>query len=253
MKEEVLHRWGRRRFLAGGVAAAASVLCARGMAAGKGFVSLFNGKDLSGWTTREARQGDWSVVDGVIDCNPKGEGEGEGDRNLWTEKEYGDFELRLEWRIKEAPYFNEKARVILPDGSYQLDAEGGMATVRAPNVDSGIFLRGEHKSQVNIWCWPVGSGEVWGYRDKQEDAKVRAGVTPKVRADKPVGEWNRFRIVMRGERLSVELNGKQVIEEARLPGIPEEGPLALQLHGERSDGMWGVSLVQFREIWIREL
>jgi hypothetical protein len=114
-------------------------------------------------------------------------------------------------------------------------------------------LRGEHKSQVNIWCWPVGSGEVWGYRDKQEDAKVRAGVTPKVRADKPVGEWNRFRIVMRGERLSVELNGKQVIEEARLPGIPEEGPLALQLHGERSDGMWGVSLVQFREIWIREL
>ncbi|MEM7145626.1 MAG: DUF1080 domain-containing protein [Verrucomicrobiota bacterium] len=217
----------------------------------EGIVSLFNGKDLSGWVTRDARLGDWTVVDGVIDCDPQEEGK--GDRHLWTEKEYGDFELWVDWRIKETPYFNEEARVILPDGTYKLDEQGEMVTVRAPNVDSGIFLRGEHRSQVNIWCWPVGSGEVWGYRNKQGDAGVRAGVTPKVRADKPVGEWNRFRIVMRGEVLSVELNGRTVIDKARLPGIPERGPIALQLHAERKDGTWGVSLVQFRNIRIREL
>ena len=48
-----------------------------------------------------------------------------------------------------------------------------------PDSDSGIFLRGRRKSQVNIWCWPVGSGEVYGYRtDEQMPAEVRAGVTP---------------------------------------------------------------------------
>lgn len=66
-----------------------------------GFVSLFNGKDLDGWTTREAIEGDWSVVEGVIDCDPKGEGK--GDRNLWTVKEFGEFELQIDWRIKESP------------------------------------------------------------------------------------------------------------------------------------------------------
>ncbi|MCX6981041.1 MAG: DUF1080 domain-containing protein [Verrucomicrobia bacterium] len=49
-----------------------------------GFVSLFNGKNLDGWTTRQPNTGDWTVVDGVIDCDPKGEAK--GDRELWSVK-----------------------------------------------------------------------------------------------------------------------------------------------------------------------
>jgi hypothetical protein len=224
----------------------------RSPAAAPGFVSLFNGKDLTGWTTKQPENHDWSVVEGVIDCNPQGEGK--GDRELWTTKEYADFELWVDWRIKESPFVNQKARIILPDGTYQKDASGNVITVAAPNTDSGVFLRGQHKSQVNIWCWPVGSGEVWGYRtDPAFDAKVHAGVTPKVKADKPIGEWNTFHIVLKGDRLTVTLNDQRIIDDAQLPGIPRHGPLALQLHPERKDGEWGASLVQFRHIRIKEL
>lgn len=218
----------------------------------QGFASLFNGKDLDGWTTRQSDNRAWSVVDGVIDCNPQGEEK--GDQNLWSKKEYGDFELWLDWRIKESPFVNKKARIIMPDGTYQKDDSGNVMTVAAPNTDSGVFLRGQHKSQVNIWCWPVGSGEVWGYRtDPAFDAKVHAGVTPKMKADKPIGEWNTFHIVMRGDRVTVTLNDQRIIDDAQLPGVPPQGPLALQLHAERKDGEWGASLVQFRKIRIKEL
>jgi hypothetical protein len=217
-----------------------------------GYAVLFNGKDLDGWTTRQPNNHDWNVVDGVIDCNPQGDAP--EDRNLWSKKEYGDFDLWVDWRIKESPFVNRKARIILPDGTFKKDAAGNVVAVSAPNTDSGIFLRGQHKSQVNIWCWPVGSGEVWGYRmDPAFSAKVHAGATPKMKADRPVGEWNTFHIVMRGERLTVTLNGQLVIDDAELPGVPRQGPLALQLHAERKDGEWGASLVQFRNIRIKEL
>ncbi|MDZ4851511.1 MAG: DUF1080 domain-containing protein [Pirellulaceae bacterium] len=223
-----------------------------GANAADGFVSLFNGKDLDGWVTREARPGDWRVVDGVIDCNPQGEGP--GDRELWTVKEYGDFELTIDWRIKESPFTNSKGRIILPDGSFKKDERGDLIAIAVPNTDSGVFLRGQHKSQVNIWCWPVGSGEVWGYRtDPKMSAAVQASVTPKLKADRPVGEWNTFYIVMRGDRLMVKLNDQLIIENAELPGVPKKGPLALQLHAERKDGQWGASLVQFCNVQIKEL
>ncbi len=216
------------------------------------FVSLFNGKNLEGWTTRQANDPQWSVVDGVIDCNPQGDDK--GDHNLWTTKEYGDFELWVDWRIKETPFVNPKARLILPDGSYKKDEAGNVGVVTAPNTDSGVFLRGQHKSQVNIWCWPVGSGEVWGYRtDPAFSAKVHADATPKLKADRPIGEWNTFHIVMKGERLNVTLNDHLIIDHAELPGVPRQGPLALQLHPERKNGEWGASLVQFRNIRIKEL
>jgi hypothetical protein len=218
----------------------------------QGFVTLFNGKDLEGWSVRQADNDDWSVVDGVIDCNPRGDAK--GDRNLWSRKEYGDFDLWVDWRIKESPFVNKAARIILPDGTYKKDDSGNVIAVAAPNTDSGVFLRGQHKSQVNIWCWPVGSGEVWGYRtDPAFSAAVHAGVTPKVKADRPIGEWNTFHIVMQGERLTVTLNEKLIIDNARLPGVPSQGPIALQHHAERKDGEWGASLVQFRNIRIKEL
>jgi len=155
----------------------------QGLVAPKGFVPLFNGTNLHGWNVRQADNQDWQIVDGVIDCDPH---EGKGDRNLWTNGSYGDFELMVDWRIKKSPYINKAAKIILPNGTYKKDDSGKDILIEVPNTDSGIFLRGRHKSQVNIWCWPIGSGEVWGYRtDPAFSPEVHAGVTPKVRADRP--------------------------------------------------------------------
>ncbi len=218
-----------------------------------GFTPLFNGKDLSGWKVPAGDNGHWKVLDGVIDYDARSEAK--GDKNLWTEKSYGDFVLKLDWRIKETSG-HYPVPTVLPDGSHKLDANGKEIITPTLKADSGLYLRGRDKAQINIWCCPVGSGEVYGYRtDKGMPAEVRAGVTPKVRADKPVGEWNTFEITMKGDRLSVVLNGQQVIENAQLPGIPASGPIALQHHGGYKDGKYlpASSLVQFRNISIKEL
>ncbi len=125
-----------------------------------------------------------------------------------------------------------------------------------PDSDSGIYLRGSSKYQVNIWCWPVGSGEMYGVRrDKAMPPEVRAGVTPVVKADNPVGKWNRFEITVRGGTGKVVLNGQTVLPGVTIPGLPASGPIALQHHGAKKDGKWmgPPSLVQFRNIFIREL
>jgi hypothetical protein len=218
-----------------------------------GFVSLFNGRDLSGWKLPEGDNGHWKVLDGVIDYDARSEAT--GDKNLWTQKEYKDFVLKIDWRIKEMTGLYPMPTV-LPDGSHKKGPDGKDILTPTPNADSGIYLRGTSKAQLNIWCWPIGSGEVYGYRmDQKLPPSVRAGVTPKVRADKPVGEWNTFEITLKGERLTVVLNGKTVIENAELPGLPEKGPLALQHHGGFKDGKYNAasSLVQFRNISIKEL
>ena len=218
-----------------------------------GFTSLFNGVDLSGWKIPEGDNGHWKVVDGVIDYDARSEAPA-GKKDLWTEKNYGEFVLRLDWRIKDTPGEYPMPEV-LPDGSYKLDEKGHPILTWRPNADSGVYVRGFIKAQLNIWCWPVGSGEVYGYRiDKNMPPEVRAGVTPKRRADKPVGEWNTFEITMRGDRLTVVLNGERVIENAQLPGVPARGPIGLQHHGEFKDGKYsGASaLVQFRNIRIKE-
>jgi sugar lactone lactonase YvrE len=75
-------------------------------------------------------------------------------------------------------------------------------------------------------------------------AEIREGVTPKVKADKPIGQWNRFIITMKGDRLTVVLNDKTVIENAQLPGVPARGPIALQHHGDP---------IQFANLYIKEL
>lgn len=219
-----------------------------------GFVSLFNGQDLSGWVVPEGDNGHWKIVDGVIDYDAASEAR--GDKNLWTEKEYGDFILKIDWRLKQTSgFFN--VPFVLQDGSYLTDAAGKKLTIRTANADSGIFVRGTSKAQLNIWCWPVGSGEVYGYRNNPDTpADIRAGVTPRINADKPVGEWNQFVIVMVQDRLTVMLNNQLVLENAQLPGVPAKGRLALQHHGGRNaDGSYkpASSLVQFRNIWIREI
>jgi hypothetical protein len=220
-----------------------------------GFVALFNGKDLSGWKVPEGDNGHWKVKDGVIDYDAKSEAKGE--KSLWTEKAYGDFVLRIDWRLKEEPGFKHAVPVILPSGDNKVE-DGKPVTVEIDDVDSGVYLRGSSKSQVNIWMWPVGSGEVYGYRtDKSMPPEVRAGVTPKKNADKPRGQWNTFEITMKGDKLRVVLNGEEVISPVELPKVAKEGPIALQHHGlwDAKSEQWKVppSLVQFRNIYIKEL
>ena len=216
--------------------------------------SLFNGRDFTGWKVPAGDNGHWKVIDGVIDYDAASEAP--GDKHLWSEKEYGDFVLTLDWRITSTPYVNPNVPIIRMDGSHKKNAEGRDIRIAVPDSDSGIYLRGSDKAQVNIWGWPVGSGEVYGYRtDSKMPPGVRAGVTPRRNADRNIGEWNTFEITMRGTRLTVVLNGETVIENAELPGIPARGPIALQHHGAKKDGEWisPPSLVQFRNISIREL
>lgn len=218
------------------------------------FVQIFNGKDLSGWKVPEGDNGHWKVVDGVIDYDALSEAKGE--KALWSEKSYGDFTLRVEWRIKETPYVNPNVYIVRPDGSHKKDAAGQEIRIPVPDSDSGIYLRGQSKAQVNIWNWPIGSGEVYGYRmDKAMPPAVRAGVTPSKHMDRNIGEWNAFEITVRGTRLTVVLNGETVINNADLPGFPANGAIALQHHGSKKGDVWTSppSLVQFRNISIAEL
>ena len=220
-----------------------------------GFVSLFDGKDLAGWKVPAGDNGHWKVLDGVIDYDAQSESAAQ-DKSLWSEREFGDFVLRLDWRFKETPYVNPHARIVMPDGSDKKGIDGKVIDIAVPDSDSGVYLRGNSKSQVNIWCWPVGSGEVYGYRtDEKQPAAVRAGVTPKINADHNIGEWNTFEITMKGDRLTVVLNGKTVIENAELPGVPARGGIGLQHHGSKENGKWTAppALVQFRNVSIKEL
>jgi hypothetical protein len=183
------------------------ITAAEPAAGADGFQPLFNGKDLTGWKADEQAKQHWTVVDGIIKYDGKS-------RDLWTEQAFTDFVLKVDWRI-----------------------EG--------NADSGIYLRGTSKAQANIWTSPLGSGEVYGYRtDAKLPEEIRKAATPKKKADKPIGEWNTFVITLKGEQLTVVLNGEEVISNLQLVGVPKSGPIALQNHGNP---------LEFRNILIKEL
>ena len=204
---------------------------------------LYNGFDLRGWKVKPGDEGHWQTQDWVLDYD--GKSEAQGDKSLWTEEEFGNFTLIVDWRQPREPK-TQQAPLILPDGSDALDAEGKPKTVEVKDAgDSGIYIRGSSNSQINIWNWPCGSGEIWGYRtDKNMPPEVRKAATPLVNADNPPGQWNRFEITAIGDTVTVVLNGKTVIKEAKLPGMPKKGPIALQHHGDP---------IQFANIYIKEL
>ncbi len=198
-----------------------------------GLVPMFNGKDLTGWqglvgnpVTRKkmdpkelakkqeaANQkvaSNWSVKDGYIVFNDAGD-------NLCSVKQYGDFEMVVDWRITK-------------------------------KGDSGIYLRGT--PQVQIWDTSrvevgaqVGSGGL--YNNQKNPSK------PLKVADNPVGEWNTFRIKMIGDRVTVLLNGELVVDnvplenywDRKIPIFPKES-IELQAHGTD---------LAFRDIYVREL
>ena len=216
---------------------------------------LFNSKDLTGWKVPEGDNGHWKVIDGVIDYDAMSEAT--GNKSLWTAESYGDYSLHVEWRFKQTSGLYPMP-TILPDGSYKTDADGNEIKVPTPNADSGILLRGNTGGQANLWCWPIGSGELWSVRNNKNLApEIRAAAVPKVRADKPVGQWNSMDITLLDGRATIMLNGKIVIENALIPGITAKGPIGLQHHGglnkQTNEMSPASSLIQFRNIWIRPL
>jgi len=221
-----------------------------------GFVSIFNGKDLTGWKIPVGDNGHWKVVDGVIDYDAASEAPQGTDKSLWTEKAYKNFVARVDWRIKATPFINKNMRIVMPDGHDKLDENGKVINISAPDSDSGFMIRGSGKAQLNIWCWPVGSGEMYGYRtDPKMPPEIRAAATPKMNADKDIGQWNTFEVTVVGSTVTVVVNGKTVIEKITLPELPAEGPLGLQHHGSIKDGVYtGIpALLQFRNIYVKEL
>jgi len=204
-----------------------------------GFAPLFNGKDLAGWRggdtfdhrkwlamPEEARNGTnalwtadmrkhWSVENGELVNDGHG-------KYATTEKDYRDFELLVEYKT-------------------------------VPKADSGIYLRGV--PQVQIWDYTEkekfniggdkGSGGLWN------NSAGAPGKDPLVLADKPFGEWNKFRILMVGSRVSVWLNDKLVVDHAimenyydRKKPVPAKGPIELQTHGGE---------IRWRNVFVREI
>ena len=164
----------------------------------KGFVALFNGKDLTNWKADKTVAQHWRVKDGVLLYDGKG-------RSLTTEKQFGDFILYVDWKIQKG-------------------------------ADSGIYLRGV--PQVQIWDNKEGSGGLWNNRKHPRK--------PLVVADKPLGEWNTFKIQMKGQNVTVHLNGKLVVDKVPMETLKgrQKGPILLQHHGHP---LW------FRNVFIREL
>ena len=209
----------------------------------KGYTPLFNGKDLTGWRQAPGHAGHWEARGNVLHYDGESTAK---DKNLWTEKSFGDFILVCDWRWAEKAHGKRKRPDLDPStGEIKKGPDGKPLMILVDELDSGIYLRGNSKSQVNIWNWPCGSGEVYGYRtQKKLPQSIRAAVTPKVNADNPIGQWNRFVIMMKGDQLTIELNGQTVIKNAKLPGVPQSGKLALQHHG---------SAIEFANIMIKEL
>lgn len=195
----------------------------------EGFTALFNGKDLTGWKglvgdpekrakmtpgelADEQKKADESMRQHWRVVDGVLTFDGKGE-SLCTVKDYADFELLVDWKI---------------------EAEG----------DSGIYLRGS--PQVQIWDPkknPVGSGGLYNNKIGAHD--------PLVVADKPVGEWNTFRIKMIGDKVSVWLNGTLVVDNVVLENywdrnkpIYPSGQIELQNHGSH---LW------FKNIFIREI
>ncbi len=204
-----------------------------------GFVALFNGSNLDGWhgmphfdprqlrvmsdEERESRIAEWTAEARRHWSVENGElvNDGEGPY-LTTDAEYGDFELRLEYRT-------------------------------VPRADSGIYLRAN--PQVQIWDWTEeekwglgadkGSGGLWN------NSPGAPGKEPLVRADRPFGEWNTFRIIMIGSRVTVWLNDQLVVDQAIMENfwdrsVPlwSRGPIQLQTHGGE---------IRWRNILLREI
>ncbi len=204
-----------------------------------GFSPLCNGQDLTGW-----RGGDTFDHRKLL-AMPEDQRQKQIEK--WTAS------MKAHWRVENDELVNDG------QGSYATtekdygDFELLVDYKTVPKADSGIYLRGV--PQVQIWDSTEtakfslgankGSGGLWN------NSPGAPGKDPLVLADKPFGEWNSFRILMVGSRVSVWLNGKLVVDHAlmenyydRKTAVPARGPIQLQTHGGE---------IRWRNVFIREI
>lgn len=157
---------------------------------------LFDGKTLSGWhVTPDGLANHWSVVDGMI----VGDNADEKGSNLWTDADYGDFDLTLE---------------------YQTDS---------PDYDSGVFLHGtSHQVQIGVSrSLKVDlTACIYAPVDKQGAYPAKSD---KIAAVHKLGEWNKLRIVVSGKRIQTFLNDEPFVDYTAI-NFPAKGQIGLQLH-----------------------
>lgn len=213
----------------------------------QGFLSLFDGKSLTGWDVQSWHAGHWVARDGVIDYDGQVTRKRGQDPSLWTTGKYGDFVLYVEWRLPAEPEMKPQP-IVLYNGDFLMQEDNPrqrITRMRMDAGDSGILMRGVLKCQANIWSQELGSGEINGYRtDRTMSQEVRRACIPIRNADRPFGQWNAFEIMLKDECMSVVLNGQTVIDSAHLPDLPPTGPIGLQHHGD---------LVQFRSLFLKPL
>ncbi len=211
-----------------------------------GFSPLAEGDSLDQWNVKPWHKGHWTIKDGLINYDGKAKGKFQ-DNSLWTKKKYGDIEMYAEWRLPMKPRM-KPTPIVLYNGDFLMEEDNPSKRVTRPHLDagdSGLLFRGTLQCQANIWSQELGSGEINGYRtNKKMPQSVRRACIPIKNADRPLGEWNAFLVTIKGDRMTVELNGQRVIDAAELPGLPKSGPIGLQHHGDP---------VQFRELWVKTL
>ncbi len=212
-----------------------------------GFKPLFDGVTFAGWKHLPGHIGHWVAVDGEIHYDGKATNKKRTDKDLWTKKDFGDFELYVEWRLPVKPHLKPHP-IVLYNGDFLMEEKNPRKRVtrlRLDAGDSGLYFRGSTKCQANVWSQELGSGEINGYRtDKKMPPKVRRSCIPFKKADHPLGKWNAFLITFKGGSMTVVLNGEKVLYAPHLPDLPKTGPIALQHHNDP---------VEFREIWIKEI
>ncbi|MFN3484393.1 MAG: DUF1080 domain-containing protein, partial [Planctomycetota bacterium] len=219
-----------RRWWALGGGAAAAGGAAPGQDSEEGFVSLFNGRDLTGWVYGRRGNGEnktgrgYQVENGILFCTEKDGG------NLFTEKEYGDFIFRFEFRL-------------------------------TPNANNGVGIRAPLEGDaayvgLEIQILDDSGSKYQNLRPTQYHGSIYDVVAARRGHLKPVGEWNEEEITARGRRITVKLNGI-VIVNADLDEIRDEQVLRKHPGLKNAKGHIGFlghgTRVEFRNIRVKEL
>jgi hypothetical protein len=211
-----------------------------------GYTPLIENDSLANWNMKPWHQNHWTIKDGLINYDGKGENKSFQRNSLWTKKDFGDFTMYAEWRLPSTPTMKPHP-IVLYNGDFLMEQDSPQKRVTRPHLDagdSGLMFRGTSDCQANIWSQELGSGEVNGYRtNKKMPQTVRRACIPIKNADRPLGEWNNFLVTLQGDRMTVDTNGERVID-VTLPNLPKTGPIGLQHHGDP---------VQFRQLWVKEL